>query len=74
MQALIFHLSAPTEEADANAFRPPAGAEFAAALPEELHELSDDELLAVAADARRVASWAQARELAAISVLHRRRL
>ncbi len=40
---------------------------------ERLADLADDELLEVAKAARRHASWAQARELAAIAELHRRR-
>ncbi|WP_165978385.1 DUF222 domain-containing protein, partial [Actinomadura darangshiensis] len=39
-----------------------------------LCNLADDELLDVARAARRRASWAQARELAAIAELHRRRI
>ncbi|TDD60238.1 HNH endonuclease [Actinomadura darangshiensis] len=41
---------------------------------ERLGDLADDELLEVARAARRRASWAQARELAAIAELHRRRI
>ncbi|URM94910.1 HNH endonuclease [Actinomadura madurae] len=40
---------------------------------ERLADLTDDELLQVAAAARRQTSWAQARELAAIAELHQRR-
>ncbi|WP_433477476.1 DUF222 domain-containing protein [Spirillospora sp. CA-142024] len=40
---------------------------------ERLTDLTDDELLQVAAAARRQTSWAQARELAAIAELHQRR-
>ncbi|WP_149264826.1 DUF222 domain-containing protein [Actinomadura sp. K4S16] len=40
---------------------------------ERLADLADDELLEVAKAARRHASWAQARELASIAELHRRR-
>lgn len=40
---------------------------------ERLADLTDDELLQVAAAARRQTSWSQARELAAIAELHQRR-
>jgi hypothetical protein len=73
MGAPVVQLSAFAEEVGENASRS-AGAELAASLPESLDGLSDDELLAAAADARRVTSWAQARELAAVAELHRRRL
>ena len=54
----------------------PPGPQLAVCLSggrERLADLTDDELLQVAAAARRQTSWAQARELAAIAELSRRR-
>jgi hypothetical protein len=51
----------------------PLGAELAASLPADLGALGEDELLEAAGAARRLASWGQARELAAIAELHQRR-
>ncbi|WP_433462765.1 DUF222 domain-containing protein [Spirillospora sp. CA-128828] len=51
----------------------PPGPQLAICLSGGLDELSDTELMEVAAAARRQTSWAQARELAAIAELSRRR-
>jgi hypothetical protein len=72
MQGRVLQLSMFAEESDEGSARM-SGAECVASLPEDLDGLSDDELLAAAADARRLTSWAQARELAAVAELHRRR-
>ncbi|MFD0856886.1 hypothetical protein ACFQ07_31930 [Actinomadura adrarensis] len=73
MEARVVQLPMFMGEAGENAPRP-SGPELAASLPDGFDGLSEDELLAVAADARRLTSWAQARELAAVAELHRRRI
>jgi hypothetical protein len=68
VRQLPFHF----EELDQRS-SPPAGPQLALCLARGFDELSDAELLEVAAAARRQTSWAQARELAAIAELSRRR-
>jgi hypothetical protein len=69
----VFQLLVVAGEENENVARPSVS-ELGAALPDDLPGLSDDELLTAAADARRLASWAQSRELAAIAELRRRRV
>jgi hypothetical protein len=73
MPAPALQLSMFTQEPDDDALCL-HGPELAASLPSDLDGLSDDELLTAATRARRLTSWAQERELAAIGELHRRRL